>query len=94
MRSVGEQLSQGAREHPRRPDPPRIRRASGVPSVVRPAFSALRAPSPPRPVSPGLRPTLPWLVRVFREVWGATVTLIERGVPLVGVDPTLNTFHD
>lgn len=36
----------------------------------------------------------PWLVRVFSEVWGAKVTLLERDFTLVGVNPALDAFRE
>jgi len=34
----------------------------------------------------------PWLVRIFEEVWGANVTVVERDFTLVGVNPALDDF--
>lgn len=34
----------------------------------------------------------PWLVRIFSEVWGANVTVVERDFTLVGVNPALDQF--
>jgi FMN-dependent NADH-azoreductase len=36
----------------------------------------------------------PWLVRIFSEVWGANVTVVERDFTLVGVNPALDAFKD
>jgi FMN-dependent NADH-azoreductase len=35
----------------------------------------------------------PWLVRIFSEVWGADVTVVERDFTLVGVNPALDQFE-
>jgi FMN-dependent NADH-azoreductase len=36
----------------------------------------------------------PWLVRIFAEVWGAKVTLVQRDFTLVGVNPALDNFKE
>ena len=36
----------------------------------------------------------PWLVRIFSEVWGANVTVVERDFTLVGVNPALDQFKE
>jgi FMN-dependent NADH-azoreductase len=36
----------------------------------------------------------PWLVRVFGEVWGANVTVVERDFTLVGINPALDEFQE
>ena len=36
----------------------------------------------------------PWLVRIFSEVWGAEVTVVERDFTLVGVNPALDEFTE
>lgn len=36
----------------------------------------------------------PWLVRIFEEVWGANVTVVERDFTLVGVNPALDEFKE
>lgn len=35
-----------------------------------------------------------YVVRVFSEVWGANVTVVERDFTLVGVNPALDSFAD
>lgn len=35
----------------------------------------------------------PWLVRIFSDVWGANVTVVERDFTLVGVNPALDQFE-
>ncbi|MFT4265520.1 MAG: NAD(P)H-dependent oxidoreductase [Nocardioides sp.] len=35
-----------------------------------------------------------YLVRIFAEVWGATVTVVERDFTLVGVNPALDGFKE
>lgn len=36
----------------------------------------------------------PWLMRIFDEVWGAKVTLVQRDFTLVGVNPALDAFRE
>lgn len=36
----------------------------------------------------------PWLVRIFEDVWGANVTVVERDFTLVGVNPALDEFKE
>lgn len=36
----------------------------------------------------------PWLMRIFHEVWGANVTLLQRDFTLVGVNPALDAFRE
>jgi FMN-dependent NADH-azoreductase len=36
----------------------------------------------------------PYLVRIFAEVWGADVTLVERDFTLVGQNPALDQFKE
>jgi FMN-dependent NADH-azoreductase len=36
----------------------------------------------------------PYLVRVLADVWGADLTVVERELTLVGVNPALDAFAD
>jgi FMN-dependent NADH-azoreductase len=36
----------------------------------------------------------PWLTRVFRDVWGADLRVVQRQFTLVGVDPAMDRFAD
>jgi FMN-dependent NADH-azoreductase len=36
----------------------------------------------------------PYLKRIFAEVWGADLTVVEREFTLVGVNPALDAFTD
>jgi FMN-dependent NADH-azoreductase len=36
----------------------------------------------------------PWIVRIFSEVFGANVTLVDRDFTLVGVNPALDDFKE
>lgn len=61
------------------------------PVVIASVLGSNYAPGTPKE---GWDHSTPWLRRVFEEVWGVDLLLVQRQFTLVGVNPALDQFRD
>ncbi|NLU73982.1 flavodoxin family protein [Streptomyces sp. HNM0575] len=64
---------------------------TGKPAVLLTARGGAYGPGTPRE---GWDHAIGWMSRIFGEVWGLDLTVVERELTLVGVDPALEPFRE